>query len=102
MAQPLVHFVVERAAEPLSQRLEQWARQNRPFKGLCVALARAYNSLEYKKRLQLGWMDELLPETPFEQPKLSEDQAIESGCTCGLWASGKNPTSWHTALAHPR
>ena len=95
MAQPLVklaYFVVERAAEPLSQRLEQWARQNRPFKGLCVALARAYNSLEYKKRLQLGWMDELL----------SEDQAIESGCTCGLWASGKNPTSWHTALAHPR
>lgn len=92
MSLPLVkvaYFVVERAAEPLSNRLEAAAANSPRFRSLCARLARAYNSLDANKeerrreRRERLWADD---EAKAERrpvaaaPVLSEREAIESGC----------------------
>ena len=87
----LAYFVVERAAEPLSARLEVAAANSDLFRRACGQLANWSNSLEHRKQQRRlarertarghtrvdGWedADELQSE-----PKLSEEQATELGC----------------------
>ena len=82
----LVYFVVERAAEPLSARLESYAAQSERFRSACGLLANWYNNVEYRKaerhRIRAisthaqGW-EGLETEPP---PPLSEQEATTLGC----------------------
>ena len=81
----LAYFIVERAAEPLSARLENAAARSDTFRGACSYLANLVNQAEYRKqqrriaRKQLstdGWEsleDEVAPE-------LTPEKATELGC----------------------
>eukprot|EP00966_Prymnesium_polylepis_P030497 709799-Prymnesium_polylepis.1 len=86
----LFYFVVERAAEPLSARLETTAAGSERFRRLCGTIANWSNSLEYEKqqrrlareRNRLGVVAAALVEDALEAapPKLSEQEATELGC----------------------
>ena len=45
----LAYFFVERAAEPLSARLESYAARSERFRSACGGLANWYNTIEYRK-----------------------------------------------------
>ena len=48
----LSYFVVERAAEPLSQRLEQAAASSARFRSFCVTCANWYNDIDYHRSVR--------------------------------------------------
>mmetsp|Transcript_2689 Transcript_2689/g.5249 ORF Transcript_2689/g.5249 Transcript_2689/m.5249 type:complete len:181 (+) Transcript_2689:90-632(+) len=83
----LVYFFVERAAEPLSARLESYAARSERFRSACGVLANWYNRVEYHKAerrrarairtLADGW-EGLEAEPP--PPPLSEQEATTLGC----------------------
>ena len=88
----LAYFFVERAAEPLSARLESYAARSKRFRGACGGLANWYNTIEYRKAERHrarnvgtttaadGW-EKLEAEPPLPPPpQLSEQEATTLGC----------------------
>ena len=81
----LVYFVVERAAEPLSARLESYAARSERFRSACGVLANWYNTIEYRKGERhrartistSGWEGREAEPPP---PPLSEQEATTLGC----------------------
>ena len=85
----LVHFFIERLAEPVSSRLEKVAGRSTAFRTTCVRLAQWQHQFEYQKALRRhtrdsvgheasadGWED-AVPELP--EPR-SEKDATAAGC----------------------
>ena len=82
-----LYFVVERAAEPLSNRLEGYAARSASFRQLCGYVANNFNRIEFNKQQRRqsrmamlsgdAWVeaDELI-----EEPSLSEAEATKIGC----------------------
>ena len=52
MLAKLAYFVIERAAEPVSQRLENYAAQSPRFRATCVSIAQRHANLEYNKEVR--------------------------------------------------
>ena len=83
----VLYFVVERAAEPLSNRLEGYAARSASFRQLCGYVANNFNRIEFNKQQRRqsrmamlsgdAWVeaDELI-----EEPSLSEAEATKIGC----------------------
>lgn len=87
------YLLVERAAEPLSARLEAAAARSGAFRSSCVLLATWVNGIEHRRQLRrvarLASEGEARGEreggeggkvgvTP--APQLNEEQAVEAGC----------------------
>ena len=68
----VLYFVVERAAEPVSQRLERYAARNETFTNFCRRVAQFQFDLEHSKTLR-----RIALERPFEQGIGSEIQDDE-------------------------
>ena len=88
----LAYFFIERAAEPLSARLESYAARSERFRSACGGLANWYNTIEYRKAERHrarnvgtttaadGW-EGLEAEPPLPPPpQLSEQEATTLGC----------------------
>ena len=87
----LAYFFVERAAEPLSARLESYAARSERFRRACGGLANWYNTIEYRKaerhRARIissmaadGWEGHEAEPPPSPPPQLSEQEATTLGC----------------------
>ena len=87
----LAYFFVERAAEPLSARLESYAARSERFRSACGGLANWYNTIEYRKgerhRARTinttaadGWEGREAEPPPPPPPQLSEQEATTLGC----------------------
>ncbi|KAL1519086.1 hypothetical protein AB1Y20_003353 [Prymnesium parvum] len=79
----LAYFAVERAAEPLSERLEAAAARSESFRRACTRLANWANGIEYRKqqrRLARGRERCGLPAEEVAAPQLSVEAATEAGC----------------------
>ena len=87
----LAYFFVERAAEPLSARLESYAARSERFRSACGGLANWYNTIEYRKgerhRARTinttaadGWEGREPEPPPPPPPQLSEQEATTLGC----------------------
>jgi len=85
------YFFVERAAEPLSARLESYAARSERFRSACGGLANWYNTIEYRKgerhRARTinttaadGWEGREPEPPPPPPPQLSEQEATTLGC----------------------
>lgn len=80
----LAYFFVERAAEPLSARLESYAARSDRFRSACGGLANWYNTIEYRKAERhrartISTPAEAEPPLP-PPPQLSEQEATTLGC----------------------
>lgn len=80
----LAYFFVERAAEPLSARLESYAARSDRFRSACGGLANWYNTIEYRKAERhrartISTPAEAEPPPP-PPPQLSEQEATTLGC----------------------
>ena len=77
---------MERAAEPLSARLETHAARSERFRMLCGRIANAYNNLDHNKQQRRAHRDSALHPQPHERieleppPTLSEPDATALGC----------------------
>ena len=94
LALKLTYFVLERAAEPISARLEGAAANSAVFRSACTRLAQAYNKIDYNKQLRRAALEQRLadlhPEPGRSQwvpmddieppPVLSEKEATQRGC----------------------
>uniref|UniRef100_A0A7S3AH58 Uncharacterized protein n=1 Tax=Haptolina ericina TaxID=156174 RepID=A0A7S3AH58_9EUKA len=82
----VAYFFVERAAEPLSARLETHAARSERFRMLCGRIANAYNNLDHNKQQRRAHRDSALHPQPHERieleppPTLSEPDATALGC----------------------